>query len=311
MLVCKPYHARATWDASRYIHGVLRTVDESALVRGTTLHPRVHALAVRTPTLPPATHTNAYLVGHDACLLIEPATPYDDELARFVAWVRLHEGAGRRPVAIALTHHHADHVGGALALSRILSLPIWAHEETAARIKVPVDRHLQEGEVLALGTENPTMVEVLHTPGHAPGHLCFLEHESRLMVCGDMVAGVGSILVEPGDGDMVQYLSSLQRMGDLSPSGLLPAHGPPIADAKGKLEAYRAHRLMREAKVLRALDEADGWVPVEALLPVAYDDTPRPLWPLAARAAAAHLDKLVHDGKALRRDDLYRFVEGT
>lgn len=285
---------------------MLHSVDESALRAGTALHPRVHALAVRTPTLPPATHTNAYLVGDETCLLIEPATPYDDELARFVAWVHRHQAVGRRPLAIALTHHHVDHVGGALVLSRALNLPIWAHAETAARVEVPIDRHLVDGEVLSLGERNPTEIEVLHTPGHAPGHLCFLERASKLLVCGDMVAGVGSILIEPGDGDMVQYLDSLQRMANHAPEGLLPAHGPPIADAQGKLKAYRAHRLMREDKVLAALSAAEGWVSVESLLPVAYDDTPRTLWPLAARAAAAHLLKLVHDGRALRRDELFR-----
>src|SRR5690349_5799755 len=96
------------------------------VARGVELFP------ARTPTLPPATHTNSYAVGEREVLLVEPATPYEDERRDWLAWARAFAGEGRRAVAIVLTHHHMDHVGGAELFAKELGLPLWAHRETAA-----------------------------------------------------------------------------------------------------------------------------------------------------------------------------------
>jgi glyoxylase-like metal-dependent hydrolase (beta-lactamase superfamily II) len=141
-------------------------------------------------------------------------------------------------------------------------------------------------------------LRAIHTPGHAPGHLCFLEERSNAMIAGDMVASIGTIIVEPEDGDMELYLRSLARMGELDSSMLLPAHGAPIEEPQRKLDQYVAHRLMREAKVLDALRAHEGpALPID-LVPRAYDDTPKVLWPLARLSTEAHLIKLERDGRA-------------
>ncbi len=125
----------------------------------------VEMFDTRTPTLPPATHTNSYGLryGDDEVLLVEPATPYDDERRAWVEWAR----AQPKPVAIVLTHHHEDHVGGAAFLSRELGLPLWAHADTASRLdgSMQIARILRDGETLGEW-------RVLYTPGHAPGHIC-------------------------------------------------------------------------------------------------------------------------------------------
>jgi glyoxylase-like metal-dependent hydrolase (beta-lactamase superfamily II) len=121
------------------------------------------------------------------------------------------------------------------------------------------------------------------------------------MIAGDMVAGKGTILVEPQDGDMEAYLASLQQMAGYEPSVLIPAHGGPIDDAVSRLEHYHAHRLRREAKVLGALSNLGRAATASELVPQAYDDAPKSVWPLAALSVEAHLIKLVRDG-VVRRD---------
>lgn len=264
--------------------------------------PGVQMLPFRTPTLPPATHTNSYLIGTAEALLVEPATPYEDERERMVRWLDEARGDGIEPIAIFATHHHVDHVGAAGYLRERLGRPLWAHAMTAERLRgtVVFDRVLEDGEKIALRGAPDVALRCVHTPGHAPGHLCLIEERSRVMVCGDMVASVGTIIVEPTDGDMGLYLDSLRFMKRLAPSMLLPAHGLPIRDVQGLLDHYIAHRLGREAKVLAALEAHDGPAAPMDLVPRAYDDAPKAVWPLAAMALEAHLIKLERDGVARR-----------
>src|SRR5262249_43941835 len=145
-------------------------------------------------------------------ILVEPATPDEDEQRAWVDWARGLVSSGRQLVAILATHHHVDHVGGAAFLSRELGLPLWAHEATASRIEGPVRRRLEDGDELVLDAPSPTAWRVLHTPGHAPGHVCLFEPTSRTAIVGDMIASIGTILIAPGDGDMAVYLAQLHRL---------------------------------------------------------------------------------------------------
>jgi glyoxylase-like metal-dependent hydrolase (beta-lactamase superfamily II) len=273
------------------------------VARGVELFP------ARTPTLLPATHTNSYALGEREIVLVEPATPHDDERREWLSWARSFPSTGRELVAIALTHHHIDHVGGAEFFAKELGLPIWAHEATAGRLpELPIARRLAEGESFVLDGEIPQRWTALHTPGHAPGHLCFHEASQRVVVVGDMVASVGTILIEPTDGDMIAYLAQLERLASLDASLALPAHGEPIGDdgagsptPSALFKYYIAHRLSREAKVEKALAAAGpAGATGLALVPVAYADTPPVVWPLARLSLEAHLIKLEREGRARR-----------
>ncbi len=262
--------------------------------------PHVQMLPFRTPTLPPATHTNSFLIGSGEVLLVEPATPDADERERMLAWVEEARRDGLRPVGIFLTHHHLDHVGAAAHLQELLELPLLGHAMTAQRLegRVHLDRLIEPDERIVLAGPTEVVLRAIHTPGHAPGHLCLLEEASRVLIAGDMVASEGSILVEPSDGDMTLYLDSLRAMKALGASMLLPAHGMPIRDVDGLLDHFIAHRLDRERKVRGALGA--GPAQIMELVPIVYADTPPFLWPLAAQALEAHLIKLERDGMAAR-----------
>lgn len=262
--------------------------------------PGVHVLPLKTPTLLPATHTNAFLLGSQDAILVEPASSDPGEVERVVRFVDAARARGVVPRALCVTHHHIDHVGGAAALSDALGLPLWAHAETAARCpKLHFARLLEDGERLELDGPEPLALEVLHTPGHAAGHLCFLDPGSGLLLAGDMVAGVGTILIEPGDGDMNEYLAQLERLATCGARRLVPSHGGLVLDAPGLLSGTAAHRRAREAKVVAALREL-GSGNADDLVPLAYADTPRPLWPLAALSVEAHLLGLAARGEITR-----------
>ena len=254
----------------------------------TQVAPGIRVLALRTPTLPPAAHTNVYLVGPDAgaWAAVDPGSPYPEQQSILDAAI---ETAGARLGLVLLTHHHGDHVGGAAALAARWGAPIAAHINTARRLpSLGISRTLEHGERVA-------DLECIFTPGHADGHLCFA-HDAGFTIAGDMVAGLGTILIDPSEGDMAEYLRSLEKLLARPQTALLPAHGPMIPAGHAKLREYIAHRLMREGKVFAALGKSDALV--GEIVARAYADTPRLLWPLAERSLVAHLVKLATDGRA-------------
>jgi glyoxylase-like metal-dependent hydrolase (beta-lactamase superfamily II) len=258
--------------------------------------------AARTPTLPPATHTNSYALGTREVLLVEPATPFDEEQRAWLAWARSLASEGRRLLAVVATHHHPDHVGGAEVLLRELGVPLWAHAETASRVRVPVARLLEDGEILTLDGPVPDAWQVLHTPGHAPGHICLWNPDERAAIVGDMVASVGTILIDPIDGDMRVYLEQLDRLARLGARVALPAHGEPIDEPTALFRYYIAHREKREAKIVAARDalRAAGKPSptAEDIVAAAYDDVPPGTWPIALLSVKSHLKKLAAEGRA-------------
>lgn len=270
------------------------------MIRPRDVAPGVALFPVRTPTLPPATHTNTYAVFGRDVLLIEPATPYDDERAAWLEWAR--SLGERRIVGVLVTHHHVDHASAATVFARALDVPLFGHPETFARLRDLSGialRELHDNEPIDLAGRT---WRALHTPGHAPGHICLHDREGRTLIAGDMVANGSTILIPPDDGgDMAEYIAQLQRLDALDTTLVLPAHGEPIEHPRELFQYYVKHRLMREAKVLAAWlkkrEELGREPDVAEIVPAAYDDTPMHLWPLARGAAEAHVIKLRREGR--------------
>ena len=262
--------------------------------------PGVRVLPLRTPTLPPATHTNSVVLGHGRVVVVDPASPYSEEQARLKHWLR---SSGLEVQSIWITHHHADHIGGARALADAFEVPICAHRATADRLRgqLQVDEELYSGDLFDL---DGLAVEVLHTPGHARGHLAFRELGEGTLVAGDLVAGQGTIVIDPPEGDMADYLATLGGLVQRGVGSIIPSHGPVIERGEELLLRYIAHRQMREEQLAAALAQRgrSGAYPID-LVPTIYPEVPALFHPLAARQVLAHLLKLEGEGRAGRIGD--------
>lgn len=190
-----------------------------------TLSPQVSYFPLRTQTLPPATTTNAVFVGKEYFLLIDPGTVFEDEQKKIDAELALRLSKGHIFLGILLTHDHLDHCSDAHRISEKFSAPY------------PLSpNHLS------------VEIEPIHTPGHHPRHIAYWVPNDEILIAGDMVSAHGTILIEPKEGDLGDYMMSLEKLIHLNPAWVIPAHGPA---QKGKkiLEKTLKHRRMRLSQI--------------------------------------------------------------
>ena len=151
-----------------------------------------------------------------------------------------------------------------------------------------------------MGTCSPVggiELTALFTPGHAPGHLALLQRDTGTVVAGDLVAGVGTIAIDPREGNLQDYLDSLERLKQEGATTLLPAHGPALTEATAVIEFYVAHRHSRSEQIAEALSTLGEASPLE-LAPVVYPDLDPTFHPLAAAQILTHLHWLRDHGMA-------------
>ena len=234
----------------------------------------VEVVPIRTATLPPADHTNCYLVGDPEgdFIVVDPAFRHREGMEKVAEAVERHSG---NLIAVFYTHGHSDHMADKGLLKEAFDVPIWSASKSA-------DRVLKDGEILNLGNQEWT---VLHTPGHHPEHLCLIS--SSGLIAGDMVAGIGTILVPPAEGDMIEYIQQLERLLDLDPHLIFPSHGPVIPLPERTLEHYITHRINRHNRVLDAVNS--GISALEEIAQFAYADTPDAHPGLAIDQTLSHL----------------------
>ncbi|MBL8303746.1 MAG: MBL fold metallo-hydrolase, partial [Ideonella sp.] len=205
---------------------------------------------------------------------------------------------------ILATHTHTDHSPAAVMLKartgarthgRVADHPQW--QDASFVPDVP----LVGGERIDLGHPGNSVgpgstLRVIHTPGHASNHLCYLLEEEKTLFTGDHVMQGSTVVINPPDGDMAAYLASLRALQDEDLDWLAPGHGFLIDAPRAAMQAIVVHRLAREAKVVDAV-AALGPAPVDVLLPRVYADVPPRLHAMALRSLTAHLLKLAHDGR--------------
>lgn len=262
--------------------------------------PGIFMAPLATDTIPPATTTNTLIVGSNRLYIIDPATADKQEQQRLFDQLDNFIHEGKQLEGILLTHHHFDHVGAVNALSQRYQLPVRAHQLCYARIADGYIKGspLNDGDRLDLGTapdgSNNWHLRVLHTPGHAVDHLCFLENRYQAAIVGDMLSTVSTILINPPEGHMQTYLDSLKRLLDCNIKTLYPAHGPAHRDGSSLIRYFIRHRQEREQATIKALDEEPQ--SLNKILPRVYDDVPHSVYPIAKRSLLAELIKLEEDG---------------
>jgi glyoxylase-like metal-dependent hydrolase (beta-lactamase superfamily II) len=155
---------------------------------------------------------------------------------------------------------------------------------------VDVDRTFEPNERLVLSGQPGWNLQVIHTPGHARGHVCIFEETTGSLITGDLMAGFGTIVIDPPEGHMATYFDSLKRMQQLPVHSLFPAHGPVMANAKKRIQGYLDHRIDREQKILAAWQR--GLRRTSEIVQEVYTDVAPAMYGLAERSVTAHLEKL-------------------
>jgi len=230
--------------------------------------------------------TNCYLIfTEQGTWVVDPPSPHAPQLDEIM------QNARGPIVGILLTHTHGDHIGGVSPLFTRTGAAVYAHPEARSYLAPNLTFHaLHDGDQIA-------NYQVFAIPGHRFDSLCFYSPSSGCAIIGDLVAGAGTVVLNPPEGDLLDYLHSLQRVRDeIRPTLLAPGHGPLIDQPNLLITYYINHRLAREQLLLNALTKTP--TPLSALVPRAYPKLTPHLYGLAERSLLAHLIKLQKEGQA-------------
>ena len=255
------------------------------------LQPGIRRLVAPNPSMMTGPGTNTYLFGTSEVAVLDPGPVIDSHIDTI-------QRVADAPIRwVLVTHTHPDHSPGAARLAAEtgaeligIAAPGGEHQDaTFAPTSTPAD-----GDELVTGEFRITAV---HTPGHASNHVCFHHAASNWLFTGDHVIDGSTVVINPPDGNMKQYIESLRRVKSMRYEALGPGHGEVIRDPDRVIDWIVDHRLQREATVLTALRGNPQLTSLE-LVPHVYQDVDRKLYGLAERSLLAHLIKLAEEGRA-------------
>ncbi len=264
----------------------------SPIPRSTTqIAPGVRRLVAPNPGIMTGPGTNTYLFGEKQVAVLDPGPLIHEHVQAIQIAVT---GTIRW---VVVTHTHPDHSPAAQALAAATGAVLVGQPPPFGGSQ---DQSFFPEQVLndcdRLVTDEFTL-RAVHTPGHASNHLCYLHEELNWLFTGDHIMGESTVVIDPPDGNMNQYLASLRRLKELGLQRLAPGHGDVLDDPDAVVDWIIDHRQQREAKLIDALN-ASGVATAERLLVWVYDDVDAQLHRVAMRSLLAHLIKLQEEGRA-------------
>ena len=234
--------------------------------------------------------TNTYLVGRRDPILIDTGIGVPDYVPLLQGYFA--QRGWSRPARVVLTHRHRDHLGGVDDLRATFpGVRVSKRIHRDSDLPAGID-DLRDGDVIQ--GDGVTLVAIA-TPGHASDHLCYYLPEEKAVFTGDVVLSGSTSVIPAGDGDLLDYMSSLRRLQALDIRRIYSAHGPVIEDGLGRIAEYIEHRLLRERQILDAL--GDGLRTIPVMVERIYKDVPTNLHPVAAQSVASHLKKLARENR--------------
>ncbi len=246
--------------------------------------------------------TNTYLIGNKQLAVIDPGPAIPDHIETLL---KITETLGATIRWILCTHTHPDHSPGAALLKRATGATLYGYPapEGYVQDKTFAPDHAWQHDS-RLDTDEFS-IRAVHTPGHASNHLCFLYENEKMLFTGDHIMQGSTVVIAPPDGNMRDYLQSLELLKALDIDHLAPGHGDIIQTPLEIIEGLIQHRLMRERKTLDKLSELSPCT-LDVLTPAVYDEVPAFLHALARQSLTAHLLKLQDDGRVKVEGDFWQ-----
>ena len=255
------------------------------------LSPLVHVVLAPNPGVMTGPGTNTYVVGTGPTVVIDPAVDDPEYLDAVLT-------AAGEVSEILVTHRHSDHTGGIRAVAEATGAPVraWGTEDAGG---VPV-KPLAEGESIIAGA---AVLTAMHAPGHASDHVVFFMDGAASLIAGDNILGEGTAVIAPPDGNMGDYMATLERLSELNLDRIYPGHFRPLDGGNAVIHHYISHRRAREASILETL----GAEPrsIDEIVSRVYQDTPPHLHPVARYSVLAHLEALEVTSSARREGELW------
>jgi glyoxylase-like metal-dependent hydrolase (beta-lactamase superfamily II) len=259
--------------------------------------PLVRRVIARNPSGFTYHGTNTYIVGRGQVAVIDPGPLLEEHLDALVAALN-----GETVTDILVTHTHMDHspaaaplkgaVGGVVSGAHPRRIPADSTPAESIQYDFAPDRELADGTVTA--GDGWTLTAV-HTPGHMSNHMCFALAEENILFSGDHIMGWNTTVVSPPDGNMREYMASLEKCLARQESAYWPGHGPAIPNPLPFTRAYRGHRLMRETEIMNCI--RDGADTVPAMVARMYRHIPEKMHRAASRSVFAHLEHMAETGR--------------
>ena len=262
--------------------------------------PLVRRITAGNPGMFTGPGTNTYLIGDEEVTVIDPGPALHEHIEVIIQ-------ASANIKQILLTHTHPDHSPGTRLLQDNIGVPVFALITESSKdqdITFTPERILIDGEIIA---NEYYSIEVIHTPGHASNHLCYLLKDEKLLFTGDHIMDGSTVVIASPDGSMQDYIDSLAKLKEYDLNKIAPGHGELIEEPYAVVDWIIKHRFERESKVIDVLKQHNSG-DLNTLVKDIYADVDSMLHPVAKWSLESHLIKLMDEGVVTRKNDKFFYI---